>query len=244
MNWNVSILEELEQSDFGTVSNRHIGSSIHLNSCLTVVKNGLLDEALGMVRLDAVEESIGSVHNDVAVAAVELHNLHVVLGNGRCFSNENLLNTAHLLWGVEFANQDVLRVHSHDGEGKRNSDGQRETLWDGDYNKHNNQVDVAGKLLCQDARDVIGRGRNFQDESYYQRDEDNSSTVNSPDGELVREIFELLLQLGVDISVKLLDVLEAATANSDAANQGLGLTSLDVASHPEEWVLKSIFTDW
>ena len=55
MNWNISILQEFEKSNFSSVSDWNESSSFHFNSGRAVEENTLLDELEGDVAQLAVQ---------------------------------------------------------------------------------------------------------------------------------------------------------------------------------------------
>lgn len=102
MDWDFSLLEELDQTDFCSISNWDVQSFIvHFDSGFTVEKDALFNEFNHIVREFTVEEGILSAVFDESALTVELGNLHIVLSQSASFASADLLNTAHDLWGVQ-----------------------------------------------------------------------------------------------------------------------------------------------
>lgn len=197
MYWDISILQELKKSNFGWVANWNVGSGIHLNSSGAVEKDTLLDEFKGDISQLTVEESVLSRVFDLLVLAKELGDLHVTRGNCAGLTNENLVDLTHLLRGVELLDEDaILSIHSSSGVGQRNSDSERETLWNNDHEQHNKNVSILDTLLEEDlvpwlvSRDLYDKHDNDQSK------DDDASKEGKLD-ELFLQVLELRLQCSI-----------------------------------------------
>ena len=80
MNWNISILKELKESNLSSISNWLVNRLIHFNSCIAVIKDALLDSVLSLFTNVTLCKGIFSVVNDLFAFAVELSHLHFIFG--------------------------------------------------------------------------------------------------------------------------------------------------------------------
>jgi len=80
MDWNISGLEEFQESDFGTITYWNVFSTTHLDVSLVVVKDTFLDEFQGVFTELTVEESVFSVVIKCTQFTEEPLHLHLILG--------------------------------------------------------------------------------------------------------------------------------------------------------------------
>lgn len=146
MHWDFSVLEESQKSDLSAVAHRHIGCCIHLDSGFAVVEDAILDTLQCLGTELAVEERILSGVLDKTTFALELDNFHIVSGNGTCLTAADLLDSSHPFWSIQLSYEDLLVVHCHHREGEGDADGEREAFRDGDDDKDDAEVDLAGEL--------------------------------------------------------------------------------------------------
>jgi len=146
MNRYVSILEELEKCDLCSVTDGHERGHIHLNLGFTVVQDSLLDSGQGIWAKLAIEKSVFPGILNSLLLAKEFSHLHLVLGDGPRLAAANLVNSSHLLWGIELAHQNFVVEHSHDCESKGDSDCKWQSFRYRDNENNNDEGYFLGQL--------------------------------------------------------------------------------------------------
>lgn len=148
MHWDVSILQELKESNLGWVANWNVGCFIHLNPGSAVEQNALFNVIQSLLSQLAVKQSVLSRVLNLLVLTEELGYLHVSSGDRAGLANENLVDFAHLLWGIKLLDKDaILRVHSSGGVGQRDADCEGQALGNNDDEQDNKNVSVPETLL-------------------------------------------------------------------------------------------------
>ena len=212
---------------------------------LGVPEDALLDEVDGVVVVGAVEEGVGSEHLDVAVLGEHALDLHLFGGHGSGLSAEDLGDFSHLLWGGEVSDEDlVLLEHVDDGVGKGDGDSHWKSLWDGhdDDDKGNGQVldESLEELL---ASVVVVRESGSNEEHDHGDGEDDTGSDQTKEGEGLGEAEELLLERGLGVGVECWGLNTSGAVASDAGDDGLARSGLNVALGVEEGVVLALFRD-
>jgi len=77
VNWDSSILKESDQSFFSTTSDWNICSSIHFNSCISVVENTVLNSSNSIFFKITVFKSRSSGIFDFSIFNIKCSNFHI-----------------------------------------------------------------------------------------------------------------------------------------------------------------------
>ena len=114
MDWNISILQEFQKSNFSSIAYWNKFGLSHLDIGAVVIQDSLLEDFDSCLFELTVKDCIWSGIPFGYTFKIELFHLHLTSGENVALSDDEIVRFSHLFKGVLLSKQDpVLSVHSH-----------------------------------------------------------------------------------------------------------------------------------
>lgn len=127
-----------------------------------------------------MRKGVFSIVDNEPILTIKLDNFHIILSKGACLTDADLLDSSHLLRGIELSHENFLFEHFHHTEGERNTNCDRKAIGDGDYNEHHSDVDESSNLVneiadaCKAFSLIVLEDESVKDQSNEQNQKDQS----------------------------------------------------------------------
>jgi len=117
----------------------------------------------------------------------------------------------------------VILIHTLEGVGKRDADGQGQTFRDGYHNDDNTKDDILNKFLHKGITLHIIVCSNLDKQDNDQSSSDDNSWDNANESERDRQGLQLVFKLGLPLSVNLRSTSSAGAIISNSSNHSLAV---------------------
>ena len=146
---DISILEPLDEGDFGTIANRDVeGVFSHLNVGLRVVDDALFDLFNDFLVKLAIHESVEARVLDIEFLCVEAVDFHILRGHRASLTHADVRKNSCILNRARVTHKHVIVLaHLEDTVSEGDRDGHRQAFGDRDNEHDKGNHDVVNQLL-------------------------------------------------------------------------------------------------
>ena len=212
MDGNLSVLEPLDERNFGTVANRNVEGVLgHFNEGLRVVDNALNDLLHNCRVKIAVEEGILLGDLDEDILSVEVDDFHLLGGHSAGLAKAKLGNLAALLNRCHVTHKHVVVLaHEEHAVGEGDFHGHLKAFGNDDDEHDDGDERVLTKLggECITLQGGVGSLLNEQNDE--RADEDGEGSDESKEFDAATDVSKLVFKFGLLVADVVLDADDTA----------------------------------